>query len=73
MAPRKEQIAEALGELTFAHTQLIQTRNNHLNRSDSSQIVLNMFDTKIRELEEEIAFTSKAFFGGAFLDAVNHY
>ena len=66
MAPRKEQIAEALGELASAHTQLIQTRNNHLNRSDASQIVLNMLDTKIRELEEEIAFTSKAFFGAGF-------
>ena len=73
MAPKKKQIEEALRELALAHTQLIQTRKSHLDKGDGSQIVLNMFDHKIRELEVEITVTAKALVErGEVRTKVNH-
>ena len=60
MAPKKKQIEEALKELAAAHTQLTEARENHLGKGDGSEIVLTMFDQKLRELEVEITVAAKA-------------
>jgi predicted house-cleaning NTP pyrophosphatase (Maf/HAM1 superfamily) len=63
MASKTRVSKEVLRELCVAHKQIVQAKEEHLSRADASQVVVEMYDQKARELEREITSKVKLWLG----------
>ena len=60
MGKKQKITKEVLRSFCVAHEQVVRARQEHLQKGDGSQIVLNMYDTQIRELEGQITTNLKS-------------
>jgi len=60
---KQKQLRDHLKELCVAHTQIFKAREKHKEDKHSSQIFIEMYEQKIRELEGEAMGNLKLFLG----------
>ena len=60
MANSKKSAKAILMELFIAHTQVENARKIHKRENGGSEILIEMYDQKIRELERKITYTVKS-------------
>ena len=63
MVKRKTVSKEALKELCKAHTELSEILKVHLTKSDSSQILQEMYEHQVQEIETKITKNLKTWIG----------
>lgn len=60
MASSKKSTKGVLMELCVAHSQVENARKKHKRENDGSEILIEMYDQKIRELESQITRVLKS-------------
>jgi len=60
---KQKELRERLEELCVAHTQIFKAREKHEENKNTSQIFLEMYEQKIRELEGKAMGSLKHFLG----------